>query len=446
MTSFSEIFGVYMDDPSVTAAFQTAVVESCILDSENRTLKICGKATEYIPFKAVFQAKTALVQHLSLASCNLNFTFDSAAFNNIACADLTDEIRLKNAAMNGYFNRAEYRLNGDEVTIHLNYGGLKTIREQDFERQFCALVKERFGREVSVDFEGQLDDVEIELPPLPTVAPPEQRDERPASAPSAEPKKISFEARTDIPENGIVYLDNPQVFYGGRTIDTNTTPMIRISENDTRICCWGEVFDLEKREITTKRGEKRVIINFCFSDHTNALKASIFTTPKRVDELAPLKDGAYILVNATYELDTFKNEFLVKFNRGDSIALLQKYEEMDLHEGEKRVELHCHTNMSAGDAVSSGEDIVNRAYKWGHKAVAITDHGVVQAFPSAAGAAAKIRKNDPDFKVIYGVEAYFVDDTRTNIDGMTPKKTAKYRHHQIILLQNHTRPKHHNQS
>ena len=120
------------------------------------------------------------------------------------------------------------------------------------------------------------------------------------------------------------------------------------------------------------------------------------------------------------------------------MALLQKYEETDSHEGEKRVELHCHTNMSAKDAVSSAADIVNRAYKWGHKAVAITDHGVVQSYPAAAGAVKSIRKGGGQFKVIYGVEAYFVDDINNDITGLNAKQIAKYRSHQIILVKNLT--------
>ena len=90
--------------------------------------------------------------------------------------------------------------------------------------------------------------------------------------------------------------------------------------------------------------------------------------------------------------------------------------------------------MSAKDAVSSAGDIISLAHKWGHKAVAITDHGVVQAYPAVAAAVSKIRKKDPDFKAIYGVEAYFVDDIRHNIADLTSKQLAKLRSHQIILV------------
>ena len=197
----------------------------------------------------------------------------------------------------------------------------------------------------------------------------------------------------------------------------------------------GEVFGLETRDIKTKRGTDMTIVNFSFSDHTNSLNASLFMDTNRMGDIAPLKDGAFILVNGSYEFDNYKKDFVVKPR---AMALLQKYTEKDNHQGEKRVELHCHTNMSAKDAVSSADSIIKQAYEWGHKAIAITDHGVVQAYPAAAGALKAIRKSGGDFKVIYGVESYFVDDVNNNIEGLNAKQTAKFRYHQIILVKNLT--------
>ena len=302
-----------------------------------------------------------------------------------------------------------------------------------FDRLFSLAIKEQFEQTVKVEFDGQTEDTEIDIP-LPEPPPPRERRQEDAPKSSAPaPKKIEFEKRSEKPQNGVVYLDNPQVFYG-RRIDNNVKPISAITEDDKEIACWGEVFGVEVRTINTTRGESN-ILTFSFSDYTNSLTASMFIDPKRMDEVAPVKDGAFILINGTYAFDNYKHEYRVK---PKAMALLQKYEETDDWEGEKRVELHCHTNMSAKDAVCAAGDIINRAFKWGHKAVAITDHGVVQAYPAAAEAVKKIRKSGGDFKVIYGVEGYYVDDINNNIEGLTPRQMGRLSNHQIILVKNLT--------
>lgn len=434
---FSDIFdtGIPSD---IAAEFKNCIIERCALDTEERTLNTVLKSEKYISAEMRQQLFAALKNALRLNSCFISCVFSGDAFCPGACSDIAAEIKVKNAAINGYFNGADFSLDGDCVNITLKHGGYNTIADCGFENAFKALVRERFSREVTVSFDGQLENVEIKLPEPETEAPrtetPKprpQKTERPAS-----PKtEIKFEKREERPDNGIVYLDKPQQFYGRGGISNHTRDMISITGDDTEIACWGEVFGLETRDIKTKRETDMTIVNFSFSDHTNSLNASLFMDTNRMGDIAPLKDGAFILVNGSYEFDNYKKDFVVKPR---AMALLQKYTEKDNHEGEKRVELHCHTNMSAKDAVSSADSIIKQAYEWGHKAIAITDHGVVQAYPAAAGAVKAIRKSGGDFKVIYGVESYFVDDVNNNIEGLNAKQTAKFRYHQIILVKNLT--------
>ena len=134
----------------------------------------------------------------------------------------------------------------------------------------------------------------------------------------------------------------------------------------------------------------------------------------RISRISSVVDGNYLLLAGDYAYDDWEKDFVI--NKVKGMAVIDRYDVADKAEN-KRVELHCHTNMSTKDAVSHAGDIINRAFKWGHKAVAITDHGVVQAYPAAAEAVSKIRKNGGDFKVIYGVEAYFMDDLVESVDG-----------------------------
>ncbi|MBQ0084279.1 MAG: PolC-type DNA polymerase III, partial [Clostridiales bacterium] len=248
-----------------------------------------------------------------------------------------------------------------------------------------------------------------------------------------EPEKKVFSGK---PKDGLpVYLESAKLFYG-RRINTKVTPIIDIVPPDNPnekkpIAAWGEVFGCETKDIIAKRsGKPMTIVKFSFSDYTNSLNATIFVDAEKKSSLDSLKDGAFVVVNGDYAYDNWSKDFIVTVN---SLASLVPYEEKDEHEGEKRIELHCHTNMSVKDAVSSAGAIIKRAYKWGHKAIAITDHGVVQAYPDAAAAVNDIRKAGGEFKVIYGIEDYFADDTLGETDH-----TKLPRYHQIMLVKNLT--------
>lgn len=438
---FSQIFDTGLS-ADISEIFGSTVIEKCSLDTDERALNAELKAEKYITAESRNELVNQLKNALKLNECHIACIFSEDALIPAACADIVAELKVKNAALNGYFNGAEFKLKNNNVKITLKFGGYDTITDCGFENAFKRIIKDRFGRDITVSFDGQLEKVEIDLPPAEPAQPvrrPERQTAEPRQSapahPAAPKKEIKFEKREGRPENGIVYLDNPQQFYGRGGISNHTRDMISITGDDTEIACWGEVFGLETRDIKTKRGTDMTIVNFSFSDHTNSLNASLFIDTHRMGDIAPLKDGAFILVNGSYEFDNYKKDFVVKPR---AMALLQKYTEKDEHEGKKRVELHCHTNMSAKDAVSSADAIVRQAYEWGHKAIAITDHGVVQAYPAAAGAVKAIRKSGGDFKVIYGVESYFVDDVNNDVKDLNAKQTAKFRYHQIILVKNLT--------
>ncbi|MBQ3052129.1 MAG: PolC-type DNA polymerase III [Clostridia bacterium] len=429
--TFSCIFGNCLED-SLMSLIGDKAIEKCNLDIESRSLSVEISCDTYIQRELQLNIQNTVKAMLKLNFCEFSFSFTKESFCTEACKDIINDLRVKNAALNGYFAGADYCLREDTLCITLKHGGYKRICQCEFEKHFKLSFKEVFGCEINIEFDGQLDDVEIELP-KPELTPKTQAQSKKEDKKSSLKTEIVFEKRQDKPNNSIVYLDNPKIFYG-RSIDSNTKDMINVSDEDSQIACWGEVFGVETRNINTKRGEK-TILNFSFSDYTNSLNCSMFMDPKRMGEVAPVANGNFILVNGSYEFDNYKHEFIVK---PKAMALLQKYTETDDYEGEKRVELHCHTNMSAKDAVSSAGDIVEQAFKWGHKAVAITDHGVVQAYPAAAEAVKKIRKSGGDFKVIYGVEAYFVDDINNDITGLNSKQISKMRNHQIILVKNLT--------
>ena len=196
---------------------------------------------------------------------------------------------------------------------------------------------------------------------------------------------------------------NPDVIYG-RDFEEESMEIEKIDGPIGEVVIRGKILSVDTREI---RNEKTIII-FSVTDFTDTIVLKIFARNDDVPELLKeISGGKFVRVKGVATIDKFDSELTI-----GSIVGIKKCADfttvrMDTSV-EKRIELHCHTKMSDMDGVSDVKDIVRRAMKWGHKAIAITDHGDVQAFPDANHTV----PSDSDFKVIYGVEAYLVDDLK----------------------------------
>ncbi len=214
--------------------------------------------------------------------------------------------------------------------------------------------------------------------------------------------------------------DNPDVLYG-RDFQEEAIPIEDIEGEMGEVVIRGKIISFDSREI---RNQKTILM-FDVTDFTDTMTIKLFTHNEQVAEITEgIKKGAFVKLKGITSIDKFDNELTI-----GSIIGVKKIPDFTTSRNDtslkKRVELHCHTKMSDMDGVSEAKDIVKRAYKWGHPAIAITDHGVVQAFPDANHVwedlwkAEKARCKEagepaPDkqdfFKIIYGMEAYLVDD------------------------------------
>ncbi len=213
---------------------------------------------------------------------------------------------------------------------------------------------------------------------------------------------------------------NPDVLYG-RDFDGEAIPLEAITGEMGEVIIRGRVMDVETREI---RNEKTILI-FPVTDFTDSIVVKMFLRNEQVPEVTEgVKKGAFLKLRGVTTIDRFDSELTI-----GSVTGIKKIADFTNSRTDtspqKRVELHCHTKMSDMDGVTDAKALVKRAYEWGHKAIAITDHGVVQSFPEAnhcfdawGGCVPK----DSDFKVLYGMEAYLVDDLKgmvTNGKGQT---------------------------
>ena len=198
--------------------------------------------------------------------------------------------------------------------------------------------------------------------------------------------------------------EDPNLIYG-RDFEGETIELSQVLGEMGEIVFRGKVISAETKEI---RNEKTIYM-FAVTDFTDSIMVKMFLRNEQLpDILGEIKKGAFLKIKGVTNIDKFDNELTIA-----SVTGVKKIPDFTVSRKdtspEKRVELHCHTKMSDMDGVSDVKDIVARAHDWGHKAIAITDHGVVQAFPEANHYIERLAKDDP-FKIIYGVEGYLVDD------------------------------------
>ena len=205
-------------------------------------------------------------------------------------------------------------------------------------------------------------------------------------------------------EYGLKRSENPDVFYG-RDFDEEAVTIDTIQGEVGEVVIRGQIIDTDMREL--RNGEK-TIVKIVITDFTDTIAAKIFVKNEQRDELMEhLKKGNFIKIKGVTTMDKFDHEIGLSFLAG--MKKIPDFTTPRLDNSmEKRVELHCHTKMSDMDGVSDVKDIIKRAKSWGHKAIAITDHGAVQAFTDAYHSVSP----EDDFNVIYGVEAYLVDDLK----------------------------------
>ena len=309
---------------------------------------------------------------------------------------------------------------GFSVKFHVDYreAAESKYREEDELKiqQIVANIADRVSVASNDSNQGEVQPVQkttaAEKKPAPAENP--KASEKPASfnKPEKRFEKGGFQRRFQKKS------DNPDVIYG-RDFDEETMNIDEIWGEMGEVVIRGKVRTLEQREI---RNEK-TIVSFEITDFTDTIKVKMFVHNEQLPELlGELKAGAFVKVKGVTVNDTFDRELTIA-----TVIGLKKIPDfttirMD-NSVKKRVELHCHTKMSDMDGVTDVKDIIKRAKKWGHKAIAITDHGCVQSFPDANHALDK----DDTFKVIYGVEGYLVDDLKEIVtEGKGQSLDEKY--------------------
>ncbi|TDP59669.1 PolC-type DNA polymerase III [Aminicella lysinilytica] len=305
-------------------------------------------------------------------------------------------------------------VDGDDVTVH-SLGKLATDRlNKDFAMVYEGKLKDAFGIKVNIEFRND-----------------EEGYKATAKSLKEKPLEISRPRKSAPKSSSPGKSKSSGTITGGRIMGKKITgepmPLSDLAADTGKVVVSGTLFKKEARAI---KNDKRLVTLLITDKKTSAcLKA--FTKADKWEEMNDaLELGDYIVACGETEWNRFENCLDVMVRDIEKSSAPHRE---DTYAGKKRVELHCHTKMSAMDGLNDAEQLVKTAAGWGQPAVAITDHGVVQSFPDAANTAAKLGKNGHPIKILYGMEGYvFGDSDCHNQDGSIDYKKNPTYH--IILL------------
>lgn len=435
--SFLSLFGEYIDQ-GVAAYFDSATVESIEASLSERSVSMLVSFPAPIDSAVIKKARAELIRVMNLHRLNLGIHFPPETFDINYMTNFVKEIYEHFPASRTILEGATYNLNGDRLTVELAANGKDVLVNLGCDKFIRQTIDRRFERLIAVEFVGNAsaqDDIKAleelqkkenqKLAVASPMANPVAASKIPAQK---KPKEKTYD---DLP----ISITNAKPLFG-TPVKGKPKPIKECLPEDGEVVVWGDVFSLETRE--SKDG-RYSIINFNITDYTSSYPVKVFGEKKKCEDLVEnLKDGKTVLVRGSINMDTYMHTYLINAR---AVTEIEKIEKQD-NAPEKRVELHLHTNMSAMDGMTSAKELVSRAIAWGHKAIAITDHGVVQAFPEACNTAAKA-----GIKIIYGMEGYLVDDDAFyddygfGVDDEIPaeyieKVRAEKTYHIIIIAKN----------
>ncbi|MBQ5747027.1 MAG: PHP domain-containing protein, partial [Clostridia bacterium] len=402
----------------------------CGVNKESRTIIIHISSEKLLQKSMLYEIENEIKEAYELSACFIMPHYRSELFSESYYSELITELKRNTALANGFFDDGKMELDGETLTFKLNGLG-KIPHDAECASLIESIIDSEFGLDLTVEIENAVPfDMNAYVAesqrsiPMPVI-PPKPEDTREvivslvedsAEQEKADTEAVSTEEKT---EEGIVTsfhsgfidfdLSEKTVIYGKARKKENEiitiTKAFNVDDKKIVSIC-GKIFFCDSRE--TRSGDK-TIATVQITDEKASISVKFFC-PTEVwkDAKGALKPGGVIQVVGHVTFDEYEKDTVMKPITVYKISAKKRMDDAE----EKRVELHIHSQLSAMDAVIPPADIVSTAHAWGHRAVAITDHGNVQGFPDAMLAADKL-----GMKVIYGLEAYFVDDTARAVYG-----------------------------
>ncbi len=390
---FLNMFSQYQPQDTRRQLLLSAELTAADIDPAKRTVSVSIYSPTYIPQRILAEVAEHVSKLYGLSHMDLTATFPEDQLSCVEPEELMSLFVSADSMTRGSLAGAQWEWEGNHLTIHLKANGKKVIEECI--PSVCTALNERFGTNVkisvssAVSLEGQALFDEMQ---------------RLRSSAIQDMPKVSAPVKKEQPtqESGAIF---------GKPFRGNSVPMQELNLDMGFVIVEGKVFNVEHKELTKRNAW---VINFDITDNTSSVRISRFLENKDAKPiLENVQVGSVVKVQGKLMIDNFTNEMVLRPN---AIMPGSMSKRQDTAVGDKRVELHLHTVMSNMDALTNTKAAIKQAAAWGHRAIAITDHGCVQSFTDALHTvedwkgAPKVAGTDEDIKILYGCEGYYIND------------------------------------
>jgi DNA polymerase III subunit alpha, Gram-positive type len=422
--TFGEFFGNFIEMSRLPSPVREGSIAALQIDTKNRMI------TAEVAFPSLVERRVLYDLEKSITSCKelmlsracILPKFPENSFSVDYYPNLVLELKRREMTVNGTLTDSKARIENGKLIVTLTHGGCDLLLSRHVDRSLSKLISEEFGVNLNVEFDGTLT-IDSESPTY--IAKKEKQQETlsrqaiineidtyEADMSHKKPSK-TISVRSGETLMPSIIPESMRELYGHPT-KAKPIPISKVTPDIGSATIWGEIFSIEEK-IT--RDQQRKIITINITDYTSSMTLKIIEMVSQCRALDTLSKGMSIVVRGDVEYDKYDHEIVL---RPKSICTVEQIKVID-HAETKRVELHLHTNMSSMDGINAAGDLIKRAADWGQTAIAITDHGVAQAFPDAMNAAIDMKKKGKEIKIIYGLEAYFVNDSVPAVKGETDK-------------------------
>ena len=387
----SQLWPQFMADPAFASCFGQVIVEHARMLRQSQQVIFTLRSAAPLDKGLCARLLASLQPDYEGFELKIENHFGYATLDETALRALLEEMKADGVPINGFLDRCSITILGQSITVGVRHG-TKFLQEMGFEKLLADCIARHTGVTPKVSLISAVSEAEqhqMEEKLERKIAPPVVKFEKKNTAPS-------------IKVEGLDLTDKPvTIFHGKMFTPKNLTPLKDLGGEGGKCTIWGDVF------FTEVKGIYRKIYTVSITDYTGSINLKIRAQEgEDCSKWESIGKGTTVIVRGDCSYDKYEHDYIVY--PYDVLFVERKKREDSAPV--KRVELHLHTKLSSMDGFCDPGGIVRLAHRMGHPAIAITDHGVCQGYPEAMLAADDIHKKDPDFKLIYGCEAYFVDD------------------------------------